>query len=79
MFLEGISSKGDKDGGSGLVSCATQAMKFKATISIRTNNTLTLLKPCGKYYVIDTQPLPHNLIHMSGTYITFQIPLDHLT
>ncbi|MVF12329.1 hypothetical protein FT643_09245 [Ketobacter sp. MCCC 1A13808] len=79
MFLEGISSKGDNDGGSGLVSCATQAMKFKSTISIRTNNTLTLLKPCGKYYVIDTQPLPHNLIHMNGTYITFQIPLDHLT
>lgn len=79
MFLEGISSKGDNDGGSGLVSCAAQAMKFNATISIRTNNTLTLLKPCGKYYVIDTQPIPHKLFHMNGTYITFQIPLNHLT
>lgn len=79
MFLEGVSSKGDNNGGSGLVSCAKQAMKFRATICIRTNDILIQLTPSGDYYVLDTQPLPNHLMHLKGTYITFQIPLDNLT
>lgn len=79
MFLEGVSSKGDNNGGSGLVSCAKQAMKFRATICIRTNDILIQLTPSGDYYVLDTQPLPYQLMPLKGTYITFQIPLDNLT
>ena len=51
IFRFGLSSKGPIDGGDGLVSCAAQAMKFNAQISIRTNNTLTVLKSDEEGYI----------------------------
>lgn len=76
MFKHGVSRHGDDDGGSGLPSCAKQALKFNASVHIRTNKSYIELIPDGKNtHKIKRSNKVTDLLYLEGTQITFEFPL----
>jgi len=75
MFKRGLSRRGTPKG-CGLTSCARQALKFNASVHIRTNTSRIELVPSqGRAYTIKSSNEGSDLSYVQGTHITFEFPL----
>ena len=71
----GISSTGIPGHGLGLPGCAAKALKFKASLDIRTGSQRVLLRPSDGTYSPTSAYPSDGLPHLDGTHMTFTFRL----
>ena len=77
IFKTGLSST-SAESGCGLVTCALQALKFNASVSVRLKDNLIKLALHGDGIRIDNSFNKKELTPILGTSIAFEFPLDNL-